>query len=110
MEISSSSGRRLFISGTASIAPEGQTLWPENAAKQVDLSMQVVDGILRSRGFKFADLTRATAYFKNASDVPAFAAWCSANRLPQSIVVPALCDICRDDLLFELEAEAWRSA
>ena len=109
MEISSSSGRRLFISGTASIAPEGQTLWPDNAAKQVDLSMQVIDAILRSRGFTFADLTHATAYFKNSSSVPAFTAWCSANKLPQSIVVPALCDICRDDLLFELEAEAWKS-
>jgi enamine deaminase RidA (YjgF/YER057c/UK114 family) len=110
MEISSSSGHRLFISGTASIAPEGQTLWPESAAKQVDLSMQVIDAILRSRGFKFADLTRATAYFKDASDVPVFTSWGSANELPQSIVVPALCDICRDDLLFEIEAEAWKSA
>ena len=72
--------------------------------------MQVIDAILRSRGFTFTDLTRATAYFKHSSDVPAFTAWCNANNLPLPIVVPALCDICRDDLLFELEAEAWRSA
>jgi enamine deaminase RidA (YjgF/YER057c/UK114 family) len=110
MEVSSSSGRRLFISGTASIAPEGQTLWPDDAAKQVDLSMKVIDAILRSRGFTFADLTRATAYFKDASDVPVFTAWCSANKLPLPTVVTALCEICRDDLLFELEAEAWKSA
>jgi enamine deaminase RidA (YjgF/YER057c/UK114 family) len=106
MEISSEHSRRLFISGTASIAPGGKTLWTGDVRKQIELSMDVVEAILRSRKMNFSDLTRATAYFRHASDVKFFNEWLQANRLEAMPVVSAQCDVCRDDLLFELEAEA----
>jgi len=106
MEMTSNAGRRLHISGTASIAPGGKTLWVGDTRRQVELTMDVVEAILRSRGFTFADLTRATAYFRHAPDAGIFAEWLAANRLTQMPVVTAQCDVCRDDLLFELEAEA----
>ena len=106
MELASDAGRRLHISGTASIAPGGKTLWIGDVRKQVELTMDVVEAMLRSRGFTFADLTRATAYFRHPTDAGVFAEWLTANRLKQMPVVSAQCDICRDDLLFELEAEA----
>ena len=108
MELASDAGRRLHISGTASIAPGGKTLWIGDVRKQVELTMDVVEAILRARGFTFADLTRATAYFRHASDAGIFAEWLAVNRLTQMPVVSAQCDVCRDDLLFELEAEAER--
>jgi len=106
MEISLDSGKRLFISGTASIAPGGKTLWIGDTRKQVELSMDVVEAILRSRGLTLADLTRATAYFRRAADAGIFSEWLTVNRLEQMPVVSVQCDVCRDDLLFELEAEA----
>ena len=109
MEISSENSRRIFISGTASIAPGGKTLWVGDTRKQVELSLDVVEAILRSRGLAFADLTRATAYFRHAADAGIFSEWLAANRLEQMPVVSTQCDVCRDDLLFELEAEAERS-
>jgi enamine deaminase RidA (YjgF/YER057c/UK114 family) len=109
LEISSASGSRLFISGTASIAPGGQTLWVGDTIKQVELTMDVVEAILRSRGLTFADLTRATAYFRHATAAGIFSEWLAANRLEQMPVVATQCDVCRDDLLFELEAEAERT-
>jgi enamine deaminase RidA (YjgF/YER057c/UK114 family) len=109
MEISSDAGCRLHISGTASIAPGGKTLWIGDTRKQVELTMDVVEAILRSRGFTFADLTRATAYFRHAADARIFSEWLAANRLEQMPVVSTQCDVCRDDLLFELEAEAERT-
>ena len=109
LEISSDASRRLFISGTASIAPGGKTLWVGDTRKQIELSMDVVEAILRSRGFTLADLTRATAYFRHATDAGIFSEWLAANRLEQMPVVSAQCDVCRDDLLFELEAEAERT-
>jgi enamine deaminase RidA (YjgF/YER057c/UK114 family) len=108
METSSNTGRRLFISGTASIAPEGQTLWLGDVRKQVELTMEVVAAILRSRNFSFADLSRATAYFRNAADAQVFGDWLATRELTGLPVVTAQCDVCRDDLLFELEAEAER--
>jgi enamine deaminase RidA (YjgF/YER057c/UK114 family) len=106
MELASDAGRRLHISGTASIAPGGKTLWLGDVRKQVELTMDVVEAMLRARGFTFADLTRATAYFRHPSDAGVFTDWLAENRLTEMPVVSAQCDVCRDDLLFELEAEA----
>jgi len=108
MELSSPHGRRLLISGTASIAPGGQTLWPGNLRRQIQHTMEVVDIILASRGFDFSDLTRATAYFKNRGGLPEWAAWCAGRNLQSLPVLAAQCGICREDLLFELEADAWK--
>jgi enamine deaminase RidA (YjgF/YER057c/UK114 family) len=106
MEVSANAGRRMFISGTASIAPGGKTLWVGDVRKQVQLTMDVVEAMLVARGFTFADFTRATAYFRHPADAVVFAEWLTENRLAQMPVVFAQCDVCRDDLLFELEAEA----
>ena len=106
LETSTNTGRRLFISGTASIAPEGKTLWVGDVRKQVELTMDVVEAILGSRGFHFNDLACATAYFRHATDAGVFAEWLAANRLSHLPVIFTQCDVCRDDLLFELEAEA----
>lgn len=105
MEITTAGTRHLLISGTASIAPGGKTMWQNDIQKQVELTMKVVQAILRSRGYSLSDLTRAVAYFKHATDAGAFASWCRASALTIP-VVSAHCDICRHDLLFEIEADA----
>lgn len=110
MEIASPAGRRLTISGTASIAPDGRTLWPENIRLQINQTMKVVEAILRSRGFEFSDVTRAIAYFKHRDDARVFAEWCDAQNVFSLPAVLTHCDVCRDNLLFELEADAWRRA
>jgi enamine deaminase RidA (YjgF/YER057c/UK114 family) len=110
MEIASPSGRRLTISGTASISQDGRTLWLDDTRSQVALTMEVVDAILRSRGYSLRDITRAVAYFKHAADAPVFEEWCVARGQASMPVIPAQCAVCREDLLFELEADAYRPA
>ena len=85
-------------------------MWKGDVHKQVDLTLEVVEAILNSRGFILPDITRATAYFKQAADVRAFDRWRAARGLKSLPVVCVHGDICRDDLLFELEADAWRPA
>jgi enamine deaminase RidA (YjgF/YER057c/UK114 family) len=106
MEIQSGGWRRLLISGTASIHPDGKTAFIGNAKKQVDLTMDVVGAILRSRGMGFEHVTRALGYFEHPQFKPYFEAWCAERQLADFPVVPVHCDICRDDLLFELELDA----
>lgn len=106
MEIDSGGWRRLLISGTASIHPGGQTAWLDNPKKQIDLTMEVIGAILESRGMNFRDVTRALAYFQHPNFVPYFERWCDARDLRQLPYVPVHCDICRHDLLFELELDA----
>jgi enamine deaminase RidA (YjgF/YER057c/UK114 family) len=105
VEIGSSHHRHVLISGTASIASDGRTAHVGDPGKQIDLTMEVVKAILESRGQTFADVTRAVAYFKSPTDYPLFTRWCSRNgaEIP---AVSAWCDICRDNLLFEIELDA----
>jgi hypothetical protein len=67
--------------------------------------MDVVEAILASREMSYASVSRGTAYLKRLEDGWAFQDWCEAH----GIVVPVLClqsDVCRDELLFELELDA----
>jgi len=107
MELDTPEGRRLMISGTASIAPAGETICKEDVRAQIATTMKVVEAILESRAMNFEHVTRAIAYFKNAADVVHLTDWCKrkSRRLPPFIQVA--CGICRDDLLFEIELDAF---
>jgi enamine deaminase RidA (YjgF/YER057c/UK114 family) len=106
VEIASPGCRHLLVSGTASIGPEGQTAHGGDPGRQIERTMEVVSAILQSRGQTFDDVTRATAYFKSAADFPLFTAWGLSHGQGRMPVVAAGCDICRDDLLFEIELDA----
>jgi enamine deaminase RidA (YjgF/YER057c/UK114 family) len=99
-------GRRLLISGTASIEPNGRSANIGDLRKQIVLTMEVAHTILASRGFSFSDVTRATAYLKNIQDAPAFDAWRQAQKVKPFPLVIAESTICRDELLFEIELDA----
>jgi len=97
---------RVFISGTASIDPEGKTVHIGNINAQIALTLEVVEAILKSLGMSYSDVTRANAYFKHTKDAPAFKSYCEKYGLPAARVVAAQNDICRDELLFEIEVDA----
>ncbi len=106
MELGSGGQRRLFISGTASINPEGKSVWINDSEMQIDLTMEVVAAILRSRGLDYENVTRATAYFRDARDEQYFTAWRTSRELDNMPVVSLPAIVCRDDLLFEIELDA----
>lgn len=108
MEITSGGRTRLLVSGTASIAPGGASIWPGDPARQVAQTMEVIGAILRSRDLDFSEVVRASAYFKHIADLPHFESWLRAHDLATLPFVPMHCDVCRDDLLFELELDACR--
>jgi len=100
--------RKLFVSGTASIAPDGNSARGADVAGQVALTLDVVESILDSRGMGWPDVTRAIAYVKRGADADAYHA--ELNRRGRG-PLPAIVtenDICRDELLFELEVDAWQ--
>ncbi|MFC1764871.1 hypothetical protein ACFL6U_22725 [Planctomycetota bacterium] len=109
VELATPAHKYLTISGTASIAPEGHTLHLNDAGKQTELTLQVVDKILASRDFAWADVTRAYAYFKHAHDAHHLDRCLQALEIPRFPYLVVKNDVCRDDLLFELELDAVRS-
>jgi enamine deaminase RidA (YjgF/YER057c/UK114 family) len=110
MEIEAGGWRRLLVSGTASIHPDGRTAWVDNPRMQVELTMEVVEAILHSRGMAFRDTTRATAYFRQPDLQPLFETWCRERDLAALPVVSTHSVVCRDDLLFEIELDSAVSA
>lgn len=106
VEINAGGHRQLLVSGTASIEPGGKTAHVGEVRAQIELTMRVVGDLLQARGMGFADVSRATAYFKSGVDQPLFQAWLVANQLQTIPVVNACCEVCRDDLLFEIEVDA----
>jgi enamine deaminase RidA (YjgF/YER057c/UK114 family) len=106
VEIGSAGFRRLLVSGTASIARDGKTEHIGDVGAQIERTMQVAGAILESRRMTFADTAFATAFFKRPADAPLFAAWQARHGRQAMPVVNTVCDICRDDLLFEIELEA----
>jgi enamine deaminase RidA (YjgF/YER057c/UK114 family) len=105
IEITTPDLRRLFISGTASISREGITEFHGDFWKQTVRTFEVVDAILKSRSMCWKDVSRATAYLKHARDAAPFEQFLEFHSLHLPIVVTRA-DICRDDLLFELELDA----
>jgi enamine deaminase RidA (YjgF/YER057c/UK114 family) len=98
--------RRLLVSGTASIEPNGRSAHVGDLRKQIGLTMKVTHAILASRGFNFSDVTRSTAYFKNIQDAPAFDIWRQEQKVEPFPLVMTESIICRDELLFEVELDA----
>lgn len=106
VQIEAPDHRKLLVSGTASIAPGGETVRQGDVAGQTDLTLDVVEAILRSRGMDWRDVSRAIAYVKNGRDID----MCERSRRERGAGhVPAIVtenDICRGDLLYELELDA----
>ena len=101
--------RRLMISGTASISPEGLTEHVGDVRKQGARTFEVVNAILESRRMKWTDVSRATAYLKRATDGWALAEYLLDHDLHLPLIVTEA-DVCRDDLLFEMELDAMAPA
>ena len=106
IEIDRPGSRLLAISGTASIEPGGQTVHIDDCEKQIKLTMEVVHAILKSRDMDWTDTARAIAYFKDIDDAPLLAKYCTEHRLPELPVAISHADVCRHDLLFEIELDA----
>jgi enamine deaminase RidA (YjgF/YER057c/UK114 family) len=98
--------RRVLISGTASIHRGGETARLDDVRGQIDLTMDVVQAILAANDLTFTATTRATAYFKDVRNAALMDDWCRRHELLRFPFVSVQADVCRDDLLFELELDA----
>lgn len=105
-EISTPAWRLLHVSGTASIDPDGRTVYAGDVDAQIARTLEVVGAILESRGLAFADVVRANAYFRHADGCATLREHLTRAGLPSSRVLVSNNAVCRDDLLFELEVDA----
>lgn len=98
--------RSLLISGTASIDPDGKSAYQNDVEKQIRLTLRVVQALLESRNMSWADLFRGIAYFKDIADLTAYRRIALELGLPRFPLAVSHADVCRHDLLFEIEVDA----
>ena len=101
-------GTTLHVSGTASIAPTGETEYLDDVAAQITRTMEVVEAIIRAAGMDWCHAIRGIAYFQSAADLALWEPVRARYDLPENMAVVVHADVCRPDLLFELELEAFR--
>lgn len=110
MEVADPVSRVVYISGTASIEEGGGTVHLEDPARQIEKTMEVVGALLSAAKMTLSDTTRAIAYFKRREYIPLWHDYCRKWELPPLPVILTSGDICRDNLLFEIELDAAASA
>ena len=96
-------GETVYISGTASIDTSGVTTNAGDAIGQINTTIENVRAVLRDMNCVDEDVVQVMAYCKTPEVEKAF------NKVKGNLAWPwitMICDVCRDDLLFEVEAAA----
>lgn len=106
IEINTPGYNQLLISGTASIDVNGKSVHHSDVRSQINQTMKVIEAILTSRQMDWDNITRAIAYFKNPEDITYLNAFFLENNIPDLPMLVVTAGICRDELLFEMEADA----
>jgi enamine deaminase RidA (YjgF/YER057c/UK114 family) len=98
--------KTIHVSGTASIDAAGLSKHPGDAAAQFCETLLGVAAVLEREGGSLADIAQGTLFVKT----PAIAAVCREVsrrlRLPELPLLEIVADVCRPELLVEIEAVA----
>ena len=101
----SPAGHAVFISGTAAINEQGETNYAGNVRAQIEMTIDNVRAILSDMNCSDRHVVQAIVYCKTPEVEEAFVSGWGDLSWPHFTVIA---DICRDDLLFEVEATAAR--
>jgi enamine deaminase RidA (YjgF/YER057c/UK114 family) len=93
------------VSGTAAIDEAGQSMHPGDATAQIESTLGKVEALLHTCGADLSHVCAATAFVKHPEYAAAFDDALRRRGLDDFPAVCVVADICRDELLFELDAE-----
>ena len=94
------------VSGTAAIDERGVSLYPNDIRNQIACTLDKIESLISPEGASLKDICAATIFVKRPEYAEVFyevAAFRGLKELPHLCVVA---DICREELLFEMDAEA----
>ena len=98
--------RQILISGTAAIDEAGVSLYVDDTRKQIIRTFENVQALIGPHGGTLQDICDANIFLKHAEDAAVFRETMDELGLTG---LPAVCvnvDVCRDDLLFEIDGVA----
>jgi enamine deaminase RidA (YjgF/YER057c/UK114 family) len=94
------------VSGTAAIDEHGVSLYPGDIHAQVICTLDKIETLLRQEGASLADICAATVFVKRPEYAEVFRQVAADRGLADLPAVCVVADVCREELLFEIDAEA----
>jgi enamine deaminase RidA (YjgF/YER057c/UK114 family) len=106
MNIHEPESTTILLSGTASIDEQGRSVFENDTHGQIVKTMEVVDALIGegAEGTSAKDICTATVFLKKAEDYLTYKntlVECGLTDMPAVCIVA---DVCRDELLFEIDA------
>ncbi|MFH1725808.1 MAG: RidA family protein [Elusimicrobiota bacterium] len=98
--------RTIHVSGTASINGAGETIHKTDAEAQSLQTLMSVAAVLEQQGAGLENICSSTVFCKDVEAYEAFRRAARLLRVPRFPAVFVLADVCRHDLLVEVEAVA----
>lgn len=93
----------IFVSGTASINEQGESVHQGDMASQVRHTFEVVETLVCPEGISISNLCEATVFLKRQEDFTVYQKTAEALGFSNIPAVYLIADVCRDELLFELD-------
>jgi enamine deaminase RidA (YjgF/YER057c/UK114 family) len=93
------------VSGTAAIDEQGQSLHPGDVRTQIDCTFDKIATLIAQEGATLTDIAAACVFVKRPEDALVYRERAEARGLKNLPAVIMVADICRDELLFEIDAE-----
>jgi enamine deaminase RidA (YjgF/YER057c/UK114 family) len=94
------------ISGTAAIDQQGRSQFPGDIRSQINCTFDKIDALLKQEGAGLADICAATVFVKRPEYAELFWQMAADRGLEDFPAVCVVADVCREELLFEIDAEA----
>ncbi len=99
----------LQVSGTASINESGETVYIDDPYQQIKKTLINVGALLEQANMNFNDFVESTCFFKKEAYYQEFLAAVKELNIGEFSNSFVIGDVCRDNLLFELDGIAIKS-
>lgn len=94
------------VSGTAAIDERGKSMFIDDIRGQIDCTFDKIEKLLNREGATLGDIAAATVFVKRPEYGEVFQEMACERGLEDFPAVCVVADVCRDELLFEIDAEA----
>ena len=98
--------RTVYVSGTASINEKGESTYIGNAEIQTIDTLMNIGALLEDQGGSLSDVKSGVVYCKTAETYEAYKRSLRLLRIPEMPLVCVEADVCRHELLIEIELVA----
>jgi enamine deaminase RidA (YjgF/YER057c/UK114 family) len=104
MNIHEPDNTTILLSGTASIDKNGKSVYIGDPKSQIIKTLEIADALVHEEGASLNDICTATVFLKRSEDFAIYQKTFTEYGFDEMPAICTIADICRNDLLFELDA------